>query len=161
MIKGIILAFIICQLINVILATVRSILTIKGTKLSASVSTAISYAVGSVVTKLITGIDSFVIIASVTFVANIIGVYLGLWLIDKMRKDQIWKISALVPTENVKQLKIELNGKGVNFVAYETSWEYYKVFDIFSESKKESKIVKETISKYNIKYTIMANNIVL
>ena len=64
------------QLVNVVLSTMRSILTVKASKHVAAIMNAISYTFYSAVVKLITSQDMYVVCA-VTFVTNIIGVYIA------------------------------------------------------------------------------------
>ena len=117
---------------------------------------AVAYGFNTLVIKMITGVETWVaVLASV--VCNLIGVYIGLVITDKLRKDQLWKITVSIPTEKLHDFKTDLNEKEIAFVAYETSWDKYKVVDIFSKSKKESRVAREIINKYNAKYTISAN----
>ena len=47
-------------------------------------------------------------------ICNLIGVYVGLWITEKMRKEQLWKITVTVPTENFEDFKNELKENGIN-----------------------------------------------
>lgn len=151
-----ILAFFIATLVNVILSTLKSVITIKGGRVLASVMSAIAYGFNTVVIKMVSDVDLWVAVVT-SVICNLLGVYIGLFITDKMRKDQLWKITVTVPTELMKDFKTDLNSQEIAFVAYETSWEKYKVVDIFSKAKPESKKIREIIKKYNVKYTISAN----
>lgn len=151
-----ILAFFIATLVNVILSTLKSVITIKGGRVLASIMSAIAYGFNTVVIKMVSDVDLWIAVAT-TVLCNLLGVYIGLLITDKMRKDQLWKITVTVPTELMHDFKTDLNGQDIAFVAYETSWDKYKVVDIFSKAKPESKKVREIIKKYNVKYTISAN----
>ena len=152
-----ILLFFVCQLINVILSTIKSVITIKGTKLLASVFSAINYGFNTFIIKAIADVELYIAVI-VSMVCNLIGVYIGLLITEKMRKEQLWKITVTVPTENLKDFKAELLENNIDFIAYETSWEEYKVLDIFSKHKAKSKIIKDIFKHYDVKYTISANN---
>ena len=84
--------------------------------------------------------------------------YFGLWITEKLRKEQLWKITVTVPTENLQDFKQDLLANEIDFIAYETSWKEYKVVDIFSKHKSTSKVIKEIFKHYNVKYTISANS---
>ena len=155
---GIAIAFFIAQLVNVILSTLKSVLTIKGSRIVAASANAISYAINALIIKQISGIDNIFVITGITAVTNFGGVYFSLWLLEKVKKDQVWRISATVKTEFLKDLKLTLKESYIYFIAYETSWEDYKVVDVFSKNKKESKIIKEIFKKFDVKYTISANS---
>lgn len=151
-----ILAFLVAQLINVILSTLKSVITIKGGKGIAAISNAIAYGFNTIVIKVIADVDMWVAVI-ISIVCNLVGVYFALWLTEKMRKDQLWKITVTVPTENFELLTENLKESGISYISYETTWNKYRVLDVFSKDKKESKIVKNLFNTYNAKYTILAN----
>lgn len=151
-----IVAFFLATLVNVILGTLKSVITIKGGRVAAAISSAVAYGFNTLIIKMITGVETWIaVIFSV--VCNLLGVYIALMITDKMRKDQLWKITVSVPTEKLHDFKEDLCNQKIPFVAYETSWEKYKVVDIFSKDRPESKVIREVIKKYNVKYTISVN----
>ena len=121
-----IIAFSIATLINVILSTLKSVITIKGGRGIASVVNAISYGFNTIVIKGIAGVDLWVAIV-VTVIANLIGVYIGLTIVKKFEKERLWKITVTVPTESVHDFKHDLHEASIGFITYETSYEKYKV----------------------------------
>ena len=149
----ILIGFIIATLLNVILSTLKSVITIKGGRVVASVSNAIAYGFNTIVIKSISDVELWVAIV-VTMLSNLIGVYIALGIVQKFQKERLWKITVTVPTANLKDFKHDLHHADIGFIAYETSYEKYKVVDIFSNGKAESRIVKSLISKYKVKYTI-------
>ena len=151
-----ILAFSVAQLINVVLSTLKSVITIKGGKGVAAVSNAVAHGFNAIVIKVIADVDMWLAVI-ISIVSNLIGVYFALWLTEKMRKDQLWKITVTVPAENFTVLTDNLKQNGISYISYETSWEKYRVLDVFSKDKKESKVVKNLFNSYNAKYTISAN----
>ena len=150
------LLFFVCQLINVVLSTIKSVITIKGTKLMASIFSAVNYGFNTYIIKVIADVELYVAVI-VSVVCNLLGVYLGMLITDKMRKEQLWKITVTVPTEKMSEFKKELSDNQIDFIAYETSWKHYKVVDIFSKHKSTSKTVKRIFANYDVKYTISAN----
>ena len=151
-----IILFFLATLLNVILGTLKSVITIKGGRVMAAVASAVAYGFNTLVIKMITGVETWMAVLF-SVVCNLIGVYVALLITDKLRKDQLWKITVTVPTEKLHEFKTELNQSNVPFIAYETSWEKCKVVDIFSKNRSESKIVKNIVKKYDVKYTITAN----
>lgn len=151
-----IFAFFVATLINVILGTLKSVITIKGGRILACIASAVAYGFNTFVIKMITGVETWLAVTS-SVICNLVGVYIALIITDKMRKDQLWKITVTVPVADLHQLKADLNAGKIPFVAYETSWEEYKVVDIFSKNRPTSKAVRSIIKKYNVKYTISAN----
>jgi uncharacterized protein YebE (UPF0316 family) len=153
-----ILYFILLQFVNVVISTFKSVLTIKGSKANAAIMNSIAYSVNIVVIYIVSGSISLWVSISVTFFVNMIGVYIGLSILEKLRKDQLWRISTTVPTESVQEFKKELLINNIKFIAFETSWEDYKAIDIFSASRSESSKISKLIGKYRVKYTILENS---
>ena len=152
-----IIAFSVATLINVILSTLKSVITIKGGRVVASITNAIAYGFNTIVIKGIAGVELWIAIV-VTVIANLVGVYISLTLIKKFEKERLWKITVTVPTENMHDFKHDLHEADIGFIAYETSYEKYKVVDVFSRDKKDSRVVRDLINKYKVKYTITAND---
>ena len=152
------LAFFISQLINVILSTIKSVLTIKGTKMNAAVICTITYTVNAVVINQIGKVDNLIIVCIVTAITNFTGVLFGLWVLDKLRKDQLWRISATVKTEYFQQLILDLKAAEIDFITYNTPWKKRVPVDVFSNNQKESLVIRDIFQRYNVKYTISVNN---
>nr|DAF40684.1 MAG TPA: hypothetical protein [Caudoviricetes sp.] len=89
--------FSICTIINVILSTVKSLITIKGSKLAAALINALTYGFYTYVILLTS--DAALSIEgkmAVTAAANFIGVYLVKLLEEKARKEMLWKIESTI-----------------------------------------------------------------
>lgn len=140
-----IILFIVLQLLNVILHTVRSILTVKGNKLVASIASAVAYGVYSIVTVImVQNIDLWLVVL-VTVVTNLIGTYFSKWLLEKFKKDDLWEIVATVGSVDADRLKHTLKDKNIEC--------YYVVLDndlavthIYSKTQKESEIIKSVVA---------------
>lgn len=148
--------FIIATLINVILSTLKSVITVKGGKLVASIVNAISYGFNTIVIKSISDVELWIAIV-VTVAANLVGVYIALSIIKKFEKEKLWKITVSVASEDFDDLKKDLHTEGLHYIKYETNYDKYKVLDIFSNNKEESKKIKKLIARYKVKYTITEN----
>jgi len=89
--------FSICTIINVILSTVKSLITVKGSKLAAALINALTYGFYTYVILLTS--DAALSIEgkmAVTAAANFIGVYLVKLLEEKARKEMLWKIESTI-----------------------------------------------------------------
>lgn len=84
-----IVIFVIIQLVNVFLSTIKSVLTVNGSKSTAAIINSISYTIGAVITKLLTE-QSFVVAIVVTFFANLIGVYAAKLFLETTKKEKLW-----------------------------------------------------------------------
>ena len=83
-----ILLFFVWQLVNVILSTIKSVVTIKGTKIVASIFSAINYGFNTVIIKSIADVELWVAVL-VTVSCNLVGVYVGLLITEQLRKEQL------------------------------------------------------------------------
>jgi uncharacterized protein YebE (UPF0316 family) len=157
---NIIIAFFIAQLVNVVLNTLKSVITIKGGRTWASIANAIAYGFNTVVIKSLVQVELETALI-ITVITNLVGVQIGLLLIEKARKDQLWKITVTVPVQELQPFEKDLLQNDISFITYETKWDKYKVVDIFSKQKADSKTVKEIFKHYQVKYTISANSAML
>ena len=93
-----IILFIICTTVNVVLNTVKSIVTVKGGKGAAAAVNAIcfgfyTYIIILTATADLTTWEKIII----TTLCNLIGVYVVKLIEEKMRKDKVWKIDVTIP----------------------------------------------------------------
>ena len=149
--------FFIITLINVILSTVKSILTVKASREVAALINAITYGFYAVVVKQMATVSTSTVVIA-TVVCNLIGVYFSMWLLEKFKKDVLWKITVIPKTESAEMLRERLieNGLGFNLYPINTKYGSQTGFDIFSATQEESKIVKSILQEVGtIKYHIL------
>lgn len=150
-----ILLFAAIQIVNVVLATVRSILTVNGSKLTAASISSISYTIGAITTKLLTQ-QTFEVVVIVTFLTNLIGVYIAKLILEKSKKAKLWTITATLRSDDKDTVETELKRRGVQFTLCPALNDRFLI-DIFSYSKGESTIVKEIMRNCGARFTITEN----
>ena len=145
--------FIICSLVNVIVSTLKSIITVKGSKLSASIINAISYAINTVVIVYTASNFALWIKILISASTNFIGVYIGIWILDKLKKDKLWEIKGIIdrePTEeDYKYLNILTTNK-ILFTIQKTLMNKTFIY-IYSSNKDESRLIKDVLNKMGAK----------
>jgi uncharacterized protein YebE (UPF0316 family) len=149
-----IILFIILQVINVILSTIKSIVMIKGSKWGAIIANTIYFGVYTAVLKQISAIDNLLVLVIITMLANFFGTWVGIVITDKLRKADLWVIKTVIRIGYVKDYKKALNDAGIKYISYQTTWDEYTAIDIFSESRTQSKKIKEILLKFKAKYSI-------
>lgn len=90
--------FLIATAVNVILSTMRSLITIKGTKLSAAAINAVCYGFYSYIIILTNG-DGLSTVSKMLITAgcNFVCVYLVKWIDEKRTPEKMWKIECAFP----------------------------------------------------------------
>ena len=147
-----IIIFTVCSLVNVILSTMKTILTVRSTKIVASIINAITYGFYAIVVKQLASLDLTVTVI-VTIATNLIGVYLSMWLMDKMKKDCLWKISVTTKDKSIAK-KIENFDIEYTMSPIQYKNETYYSIEIFSKNQKDSTIIKNILNEYKVKYNV-------
>ena len=147
-----IIIFTVCSLVNVILSTMKTILTVRSTKIVASVINAVTYGFYAIVVKQLASLDLTVTVI-VTIATNLIGVYLSMWLMDKMKKDCLWKISITTKDKSIVK-KIENFDIEYTMSPIQYKKETYYSIEIFSKNQKDSTIIKNILNEYKVKYNV-------
>lgn len=151
-----IVIFVIIQLVNVFLSTIKSVLTVNGSKSTAAVINSISYTIGAVITKLLTE-QSFVVAIVVTFFANLIGVYAAKLFLETTKKEKLWLyLATMTSVDEQKEVEKELKYRNIQFTLLTAENNRYFI-TIFSYSKAESAYIRELLKQHHIKYSILEN----
>ena len=147
-----ILLFALCTAVNVILSTIKSILTVKGGKLSASFINALTYGFYSYVIVL-TSADGMPIWLkmAITAICNFIGVYLVKWIEEKARKDKLWKVELTVPTKYTTTIDFDLHDVPHSYIKLSDK---HTLFNFYCATQKESAKVKSIANQYEAKYFV-------
>lgn len=147
-----ILLFALCTAVNVILSTIKSILTVKGGKFSASFINAITYGFYSYVIVLTSadGMPIWVKMA-ITAVCNFLGVYLVKWIEEKARKDKLWKVELTVPTRYTNTIDFDLHDVPHSYIELSDK---HTLFNFYCATQKESAKVKAIANQYEAKYFV-------
>jgi uncharacterized protein YebE (UPF0316 family) len=141
--------FFLMQFINVVLSTMKTILTVKANKHVAMLINTVTYTFYSGVVKLLTE-QPMVIVLAVTFLTNMIGVYLALYILEKTRKDVLWKVEVTVQNEVAEELHNRMTDVPHSYIEVGKN----TLFNFYCDTQKESAKVKEVVKHYNAKYFV-------
>lgn len=147
-----ILLFALCTAVNVVLSTIKSILTVNGGKFSASLINAITYGFYSYVIVL-TSADGMPIWLkmAITAVCNFVGVYFVKWIEEKARKDRLWKVELTVPTKYTNTIDFDLHDVPHSYIELSDK---HTLFNFYCATQKESAKVKAIANQYEAKYFV-------
>ena len=151
--KNLLLTFIILNILNVIIQTVKSIATIKCGKGAAALINAVAYGLYTVVTVYTMCELDLWLKALVVAVANLIGVYVVKLLEEKSRKDKLWKVEATVYQPYTESLHEDLKSAEIPH-NYIDNVGKYSVFNIYCETQKESATAKVLLNQHRAKYFV-------
>ena len=148
---NLLVTFIVFNIINVIIQTVKSIATIKCGKTVAALVNAIAYALYTYIVVL-TVCDLPLWVKMLTVgLANLVGVYVVKYFEEKGRKDRLWKVEATIPTEYAITVDDILENIPHSYIRISPK---HTLFNIYCVTQIESKRVKEIINEYNAKYFV-------
>ena len=150
---NVLILFSLLTVVNVIFSTIKSIVTIKSGKTVASLISAGYYGYYNVV--LIYTVADFPLWQKVvvTFLANLVGVWLVKWGEVKARKDKLLKVEATInKADDWKRLIGELKDCGVpcNYIDIDK----YILINCYCATQKQSTAVKELLNCYDVKYFV-------
>lgn len=145
------LTFIVFNIINVIIQTVKSIATIKCGKTVAALVNAVAYGLYTYIVVLtVCNLPLWVKVVTVGL-ANLVGVYVVKYFEEKGRKDRLWKVEATIPTEFALTVDDILEAIPHSYIRISPK---HTLFNIYCATQNESKRVKEIINEYNAKYFV-------
>ena len=145
------LTFIILNIINVIMQTIKNITTLKCGKGIAAVVNAITFALYTVVTVYTMCELPLILKAIVVGLCNLIGVYIVKFCEEKARKDKLWKVEATIPAKYTNAVHFDLKDVPHSYIEGVGN---YTIFNFFCATQKDSAKVKEIINQYEAKYFV-------
>ena len=147
------MVFIILSIVNVIFSTIRSLVVNNGGKIGASLLSGGYFAFYNVM--MIYTVADFPMWQKcvITFVCNVVGVWLVKWGEEKARKDKLWKVEATIYEPYKDSLIDALNKADLPFNYIEGVGKYV-LFNIYCPTQKESKAVKGLLDFHKAKYFV-------
>ena len=139
--------FFVCSLINVILNTLKTIIMHKEQKISSTIINAITYGFYAIIVVMTASALDLWITILITIVANAIGVYGSMWLLERFKKDSLWEITATILNDknDIDYIIEELEKENISFNMIYTFNEKEIIFHIYSKNQKESQTIKNLL----------------
>lgn len=141
------LLYLVLQVVYVILNTVTNIAKIKCSKLIASLTSAVCYGFYVIVVVATASNQPIWVKMFLTAVTNVVGVYVGMWVMEKLRKDKLWKIEITIRDAiEAYQFENTLREKDISFnsIVCENG---NIILNVYSKSQKESEIIKKALAE--------------
>lgn len=150
--------FVILNVVNVIIQTVKSIATIKCGKLTAAVVNAIAYGLYTVVVVYTVCELSLWLKVVVVALTNLLGVYIVKLIEEKSRKDKLWLVQMTIPSNETLELHDALREVDIphNFIENVGK---YSLFNVYCNTQQDSIVVKAICDEYGAKYFVSESKI--
>jgi len=150
--------FIVLNIANVIIQTVKSIATVKCGKVVAALVNAVAYGLYTVVTVYMLCELNLGLKALIVALCNLVGVFVVKLVEEKTRKARLWKVEATVLRGYTKSLHSDLDRADIPHNYLENVGKY-TLFNIFCATEKQSATAKEIMAKYEAKYFVSESKI--
>ena len=146
------LIFIVLNIVNVILQTVKSLATVKCGKVAAGIVNAVAYGLYTIVLVYTMCDLPLMWKASIVALCNFIGVYVVKLIEEKARKDKLWKVEMTLPPEHAEKVHAMLQLVGIphNYIDIEK----YVLFNCYCATQAESARVKIIANDFEAKYFV-------
>ena len=151
--NNLLIVFIVLNILNVIIQTVKSIATVKCGKTTAAIVNAVAYGLYTIVTVYMMCELDLWLKAAIVAACNLVGVYVVKLLEEKARKDKLWKVEATFKREDNWELalfQLKEYGIPVNYIDVEK----YIIVNCYCESKDLSEQTKHILERTNAKYFV-------
>ena len=152
--SGFLAVFIVLNIINVVIQTIKSIATIKCGAWAAAGINAVAYGLYTVVVVYMNadGLGLFWK-AIIIGIANLLGVYVVKVVEAKNRKDKLWKVEATVLRGHTTALHCALVDVEISHNYLENVGKY-ALFNVYCETQADSVKAKEVLDRFGAKYFV-------
>ena len=145
--------FIVLNILNVIIQTVKSICTVKCGKGVAALVNAVAYGLYTIVTiYMLCDLDLY-LKAGIVALCNLVGVYVVKLIEEKSRKDKLWKVEMTVKQKQTEKLADTLKDLDIPFNYIEGIGKYV-IFNVYCATQKQSSMVKTIGEQFEAKYFV-------
>ena len=152
--------FVILNVVNVIIQTVKSIITINGSKWSASIVNAVAYGLYTVVVVFMSAEGLGLLWkALIIGFANLVGVYVVKLIEERNRKAKLWKVEATVDSYLILDLHRILNEGGVPHSWLNIGTTDRILLNCYCNTKNDSELVKELLDNAGAKYFVSESKV--
>ena len=152
---GLLVGFVVLTIVNVVLQTARTIVTVKGGLFWSSLISSIAFGFYTIMIVWTICDLPMWLKATVTAFANFVGTYFVKYIEMKVRKDRLWMVDVVIYEKNLKYATDYLNEHEIKFSEMPISNSGSHVFHIYSNTKEESSNIRELLKTFNAKYVVV------
>ena len=149
--------FILLNIANVIIQTIKSIATVKCGKTVAAIVNAVAYGLYTIVTVYMLCELPLATKALIVALCNLIGVWVVKYFEEKARKDRLWKVEVTIPAEEANRMIKDCEHFNLSY-NYSNINKWY-LFNFYCPTQEDSKMVKDMLNSYNAKYFVVESKV--
>ena len=142
--------FIVLNIANVIIQTVKSIATVKCGKVTAAIVNAVAYGLYTIVTVYMMCELDLLLKAGIVAACNLVGVFIVKLIEEKARKDKLWKVEATVRHAYKEEILQKLPFIPYSYIEIGK----HDILNFYCATQEESRAVKEVLTFYEAKYFV-------
>ena len=142
--------FVVMNILNVIIQTIKSIATIKCGKVAAAIVNAVAYGLYTYIVVLTMCDLPLMWKCIIVALANFVGVYVVKLFEEKARKDKLWKVECTVPAEWSKKIMLTMDTDIPTIPYNYIDIGKYYIFNFYCETQTQSKALKDYFELTNI-----------
>ena len=152
---GLLALFVGLTVVNVVLNTARTIITVKGGLFWSSFISAIAFGFYTIMIIYTVCELPMWIKATVTAMANFVGTYFVKWVEMKVRKDRLWMVDVVLTGPQIYAAKSYLDPWKIQYIEIPISNSDSSQFHIYSKTQDESRHIRELLESYKAKYVVV------
>ena len=145
--------FVVFNILNVIIQTIKSIATIKCGKTAAALVNAVAYGLYTYIVVLTMCDLPLLWKCFIVAGCNFVGVFAVKFFEEKARKDKLWKVEATVYADYTESLASDLRQVHLPHNYIENVGKY-TIFNIYCETQADSRKAKEILDMNKAKYFV-------
>ena len=149
---NLLITFLLLNIGNVIIQTIKSIATIKCGKPVAATVNAVAYGLYTIVTVYMLCELPLWWKAGIVALCNLVGVWVVKYFEEKARKDKLWKVEVTIPASQAHWLIDEAEAEKIPFNYIDIN-KYY-LFNFYCATQEDSRKVNVMLKAYDAKYFV-------
>lgn len=149
--------FVILNIVNVVIQTIKSLCTIKSNKYVASIVNAIAYGFYTIVVVYMVCDLPLYLKVVIVATCNLVGVFIVKFIEEKTRKDQLWKIELTVPEQHTEAVDRDLQNIPHSYILVGN----HTLFNFYCATQAETAKVVDITKRYQAKFFVSESKTIL
>lgn len=145
-------SYVVFNVVNVVIQTVKSIATIRCGKTVAAIVNAVAFGLYTYIVILMNSDIPLWFKITTVAVANLIGVWVVKFFEEKMEKEKLWKVETTVAASDKSDLEFTAEKMGIPFNAVDAN--KWAIFNFYCASKEQTALLKSVLEQFNAKYFV-------